>query len=154
MGLSKNQIIPLVITGTTAEGSGIGRAETGDESSGMAVIVPFTAVGDRIRCRILKVEKRLAYGRVEELLIPSGDRLPPEEGCPAFGRCGGCAWRHVSYEAELRYKQQRVADALARIGGLDAEVLPIIGSERDGRYRNKAQYPVCLLYTSPSPRDS
>lgn len=88
MGLSKNQIIPLVITGTTAEGSGIGRAETGDESSGMAVIVPFTAVGDRIRCRILKVEKRLAYGRVEELLIPSGDRLPPEEGCPAFGRCG------------------------------------------------------------------
>lgn len=142
MGLSKNQIIPLVITGTTAEGSGIGRAETGDESSGMAVIVPFTAVGDRIRCRILKVEKRLAYGRVEELLIPSGDRLPPEEGCPAFGRCGGCAWRHVSYEAELRYKQQRVADALARIGGLDAEVLPIIGSERDGRYRNKAQYPV------------
>lgn len=88
MGLSKNQIIPLVITGTTAEGSGIGRAETGDESSGMAVIVPFTAVGDRIRCRILKVEKRLAYGRVEELLIPSGDRLPPEEGCPALGRCG------------------------------------------------------------------
>ena len=44
MGLSKNQIIPLVITGTTAEGSGIGRAETGDESSGMAVIVPFTGL--------------------------------------------------------------------------------------------------------------
>ena len=142
MGLTKNQIIPLEITGTTAEGSGIGRVEADDDSSGMAVIVPFTAVGDRIRCRILKAEKRLAYGRVEELLTPSGDRLRPGEDCPAFGRCGGCTWRHVTYEAELRYKQQRVTDALTRIGGVDAAVLPIIGSERDSRYRNKAQYPV------------
>ena len=142
MGLSKNQIIPLVITGTTAEGSGIGRAETGDESSGMAVIVPFTAVGGPDPVPDPQSGKTAGLRTGGGTLIPSGDRLPPEEGCPAFGRCGGCAWRHVSYEAELRYKQQRVADALARIGGLDAEVLPIIGSERDGRYRNKAQYPV------------
>lgn len=75
MELSKNQIIPLDITGTTAEGSGIGRAKLDSEGSGLAVIVPFTAVGDRIQCRILKVEKNLAYGRVEELITPSGDRV-------------------------------------------------------------------------------
>lgn len=142
MELSKNQIIPLDITGTTAEGSGIGRAKLDGEGSGLAVIVPFTAVGDRIQCRILKVEKNLAYGRVEELMTPSGDRVQAESDCPVFGRCGGCAWRHVTYDAELRYKQQRVADALRRIGGLDVEIRPIIGSENAEHYRNKAQYPV------------
>ncbi len=142
MELSKNQIIPLDITGTTAEGSGIGRAKLDGEGSGLAVIVPFTAVGDRIQCRILKVEKNLAYGRVEELVTPSGDRVQAEGDCPVFGRCGGCAWRHVTYDAELRYKQQRVADALRRIGGLDVEIRPIIGSENAEHYRNKAQYPV------------
>ena len=142
MELSKNKMITLDITGTTAEGSGIGRAESSGEDGGMAVIVPFTAVGDRIRCRILKVEKRLAYGRAEEILISSGDRIAAQDDCPVFGRCGGCTWRHVSYEAELRYKQRKVADALIRIGGIKADALPIIGCERDRHYRNKAQYPV------------
>ena len=142
MELSKNQVITLDITGTTAEGSGIGRAGLPGEDGGMAVIVPFTAVGDRIRCRILKVEKRLAYGRTEEILVSSGDRIAAENDCPVFGRCGGCTWRHVSYEAELRYKQRKVSDALTRIGGIDAGIQPIIGSERDRHYRNKAQYPV------------
>lgn len=82
MELSKNKMITLDITGTTAEGSGIGRAESSGEDGGMAVIVPFTAVGDRIRCRILKVEKRLAYGRAEEILISSGDRIAAARRLP------------------------------------------------------------------------
>ena len=141
MPLTKNQRIPLTITGMTAEGNGVGRYEE-EGPGGIAVFVPFTAVGDRLRCHIVKVEKKLAFGRVEGLEEASPDRLEGEADCPAFGRCGGCAFRHITYEAELRYKWQRVADALRRIGGFSLEPRPILGCVSPERYRNKAQYPV------------
>lgn len=139
--LTKNQVIPLTITAISAEGSGIGRYTALGEERGMAVFVPFTAVGDTITCRILKVQKNLAYGKLETIVEPSPDRLRKVD-CPAFGKCGGCVYRHVSYEAELRYKWQRVADAVQRIGGLSLVPNAIVPCEHPDRYRNKAQYPV------------
>ncbi len=134
--LSKNQIIDLTITAISAEGNGIGRAE-----DGMTVFVPFTAVGDVIRCRIVKVQKTMAFGIVDELVTPSNDRVT-QVSCAAFGKCGGCTYCHVTYDAELQYKWQRVADAVSRIGKLDITPEPIIGCASPTRYRNKAQYPV------------
>lgn len=148
MALTKNQIIPLTITGITAQGSGVGRAME-DDSAGMAVFVPFTAVGDVLECRIVKVQKQLAFGRIERLVTPSSDRLNTAGDCPVFGQCGGCAFRHVSYEAEKRYKQQRVADAFGRLAGLSVTVEPIRGSAATDGYRNKAQYPVGVGDTAP-----
>lgn len=132
--MKKNDIIDLRITALTSEGSGIGRAD------GMAVFVPFTAVGDVIACRILKVLKSYAYGKAEEIITPSPDRV--ENDCPAFGRCGGCVYRHISYSAELAAKEQIVRDAFERLGGLDPEFLPICGSESVDGYRNKLQMPL------------
>lgn len=134
--LQKNQLIPLTITGMTAEGNGVGHAE-----DGMAVFVPFTAVGDVITCRVLKVQARCAFGKIEELFTPSEHRVSAVD-CPVFGKCGGCAFRHVTYEAECAYKWQRVADALKRIGGLDMTPAPLVACEHPDRYRNKGQYPV------------
>lgn len=138
--LTKNQIIDLTITGMTAEGSGVGHYGEMPGEKGIAVFVPATAVGDVLRCRILKVQPRYAYGKVEELIMPSSHRTAAD--CPVFGKCGGCVYRHVSYGAELQYKWQRVADALRRIGGLELTPAPIVGCERPDRYRNKGQYPV------------
>lgn len=146
MALTKNQMVEISITGTTAEGNGVGRfLEEGETGSGIAVFVPYTAIGDRIRCRIQKVQKHHAYGRVVELLSPSEDRLAQEgeaDDCAVFGQCGGCTWRHIRYEAELRYKWQQVADAFKRLGGLSIVPEPIVGSPLTSHYRNKAQYPV------------
>ncbi len=139
--LQKNQIVPLTITAMSAEGSGIGRYTESADERGIAIFVPFTAVGDEIRCRIVKVQKSMAYGKVEELVTPSPDRSLQTD-CPAFGKCGGCTYRHIDYQAELRCKWQRVADALTRIGGLVIEPQPIVACEQPDRYRNKAQYPV------------
>ena len=71
---------------------------------------------------------------------PSPDRIPVD--CAVAGPCGGCSLRHLDYAAELRAKQENVADAFARIGGLDVPVLPIVGSPEIDRYRNKVQFPV------------
>ncbi len=133
----KNQIITLEITALTNEGSGVGRYE------GMAVFVPFTAAGDVISCRIVKALKNYAYGKIERIITPSPDRVP--NTCTAFGKCGGCAFRHISYEAELAAKDGFVRDAFQRIGGLYgscAEFLPIRGSEICDGYRNKLQMPL------------
>lgn len=132
--LRKNQIIPLEITGMTAEGNGVGHF------CGLAVFVPQTAPGDQIDAKIVKVQRSLAYGIIETLHTPSPDRIAPD--CESFRQCGGCVFRHIRYEAECRIKQQFVSDAFARIGRLTPrETLPILGAEQPDRYRNKAQYP-------------
>lgn len=132
--LKKNDLIEFEIGGMTNEGSGVGRHE------GMAVFVPDTAVGDRITCRIVKVNKSYCYGIVERLNEPS--RFRCGSGCAVYGKCGGCCMRHMTYERELEEKQGFVADAFRRIGRLEPVFEPIIGSAHTDRYRNKAQFPV------------
>lgn len=141
MPLAKNDIITLEITALTNEGSGVGHyKEDRSDGRGMAVFVPMTAVGDVISCRVVKVLRSYAYGRVEGILTASPDRA--EDGCPVYAKCGGCCFRHISYEAELRAKQGFVQDAFMRLGGLSPEFLPIQGSESPEGYRNKLQMPV------------
>lgn len=132
--MNKNDIVRIEITALTSEGNGVGRHE------GMAVFVPFTAVGDVISCRIVKVLKSYAYGRIEEIITPSPDRVPA--ACPVFSKCGGCCFRHISYDAELRAKESFVRDAFIRIGGISPEFMPICGSPSVSGYRNKLQMPV------------
>ena len=139
MALQKNQEFNMIIDAISAEGYGVGRVE--QDGGKVVVFVPFTAVGDEIVCRIVKVQKSFAFGKMMQLITPSPDRVQAAD-CPVFGKCGGCAFRHVSYAAELRYKWQRVADAMSRIAGWAGEVGSIVGCPDPDRYRNKAQYPV------------
>ena len=129
----KNDEFILEITDVTTDGSGIGKLD------GMAVFVPLTAVGDVVRVKALKVKKTYAFGKAVEIITPSKDRI--ENDCPYFNRCGGCVFRHISYDAELRLKTDKVREALKRIGGVDLPPQPIMFSG-DLRYRNKAQYPL------------
>lgn len=133
--MKKNDIFETEIIDMTTEGSGVCRVDN------MAVFVPHTAVGDRIRVRIVKVLKSYAFGIVEELLEPSADRIAPACG---LSQCGGCLFQHITYDAELRVKEKAVQDAFIRLGKLSPEFLPILGAESRTRYRNKAQYPFAL----------
>lgn len=135
MNIKKNDIVEIEITGMTAEGSGIGRY------NGMAVFVGSTAVGDKIKAKLIKVSKNYAIGKIQEIIVPSVDRQSPD--CSIFDKCGGCAYRHITYQAELRYKRQRVIDAVERIGGFkDFGVNEIVGAKNPDNYRNKAQIPI------------
>lgn len=134
--IKKNDRINLKIESCSSNGSGVGRY------NGMAIFVPATAVGDEITAHILKVKKNYAFAKVESVLVPSADRIQPE--CPVYLKCGGCVFSHMTYEAESEIKAGHVAECFRRIGGLTPEFEPIISAERDGRYRNKAQYPVAV----------
>ena len=133
--MKKNDIVKIKITSATAEGSGVGKTE-----DNIVVFVPMTAIGDEIEARILKVKKTYAFGKIEKIITLSAARISPD--CPNFSKCGGCVWRHISYDEELKIKSKKVKDAVERIGGISTEFRPIIGSDRVNRYRNKAQFPV------------
>ncbi|MCI6640162.1 MAG: 23S rRNA (uracil(1939)-C(5))-methyltransferase RlmD [Pygmaiobacter massiliensis] len=135
--MKKNEIVELTIDSICSDGNGIGRVD------GMAVFVPFTAPGDRCLVKIVKVLTRYAFGICTQLLVPAKGRVAPD--CPAFGRCGGCSLRHLSYEAELCAKQKIVADAFCRLGNLQVQVAPCLPSPNQNRYRNKVQYPFLQL---------
>lgn len=132
--MKKNDIIELDITALTSEGSGIGRY------GGMAVFVPNSAVGDRAVCKVLKVKSSYAYAKIEQMIKPSDDRIEPD--CPVYTKCGGCVFRHINYQAELKAKEGFVRDSFKRIGGFDIEPEPILGCKATNRYRNKAQLPM------------
>ncbi len=132
--MQKNQISEIEITDITTEGNGVGRLE------GMAIFVPETAIGDIIEVKIVKVLKNYAYGIVNRIITPSKDRI--ESDCPHFPKCGGCSFRHISYNAELKIKEKMVYDAFTRIGKIQCEFEPILGCENPDNYRNKAQYPI------------
>lgn len=139
--MKKNDIFTTQITSYTSEGLGICRINE------MAVFVPETAVGDILEVRITKVMKSYAYGKKERIITASASRTDID--CPAFPRCGGCDFRHISYEEELLFKKRRVEDALRHITGIDLLPEKIIGAEKICFYRNKAQFPVKMYDGKP-----
>ena len=134
--MKKNDEFIIDITDVTNEGSGVGKYD------GMAVFVPLTAVGDTVKVRALKVKKNYAFGKALEIITESADRI--DNDCDVFNKCGGCVYRHISYEAECNLKENKVYEVIKRIGGVDLKPQPIIPSDRVECYRNKAQYPVSL----------
>ena len=134
MELAKNQEHIVAIEGYGEGGMGVARID------GRVVFVHGALRGETCRVLILKTLKSVAFAKVLEVIEPSGARV--ESDCPYFPRCGGCTYRHIRYEEELRLKKQRVQDNLSRIGGSDVTVEEILGAQDTLRYRNKAQYPV------------
>ncbi len=137
MSLNKNDIITLDITAMSSDGSGIGRIDD------LVVFVPNTAVGDKIRAKVVKVLKSYAFARLEDIILPSDDRI--KNNCPVFEKCGGCAYRHISYEAECQNKTAQVYHNIKSIAKIPyTEEKIVCNNEKTERYRNKGQYPVGL----------
>ena len=134
--LEKNRIYRAHIDGYSSEGLGIARID------GQVVFVHGAVRGETCDVLVMKVLKNAAFGKIAALVEPSPARRPPD--CPYYGRCGGCDFRHMSYEEELWAKRARVQDALTRIGGAEITVEEILGAEQPLHYRNKSIYPISL----------
>ncbi len=136
--MEKNDILFGTITDLTVEGEGIAKV------NGMPFFIKDTCIGDEIKFAVTKLKKNYGYGRVLEIQVPSADRVEPS--CKFAKRCGGCQLQNMNYEAQLRFKQNKVRGNLIRLGGVPAELmdkveLPIVGCEKQLGYRGKSQYP-------------
>lgn len=137
MEYKKNDLLTVTIEDMGHDGEGIGKVD------GYTVFVKDTVIGDKVQAKIMKAKKNYGYARLVEIMEPSKDRVEPR--CAYARQCGGCQIQALSYEKQLAYKQQKIANNLIRIGGFQKEEIPmqpIIGMEDPYHYRNKAQFPV------------
>jgi tRNA/tmRNA/rRNA uracil-C5-methylase (TrmA/RlmC/RlmD family) len=119
------------ITGLTYGPHGIGRL-----SSGKAVFVRGVAPGEEVEIAITEDRKTFAYAELIRVVAPSAERR--QAPCEYLPACGGCPWQHLTYDAQLRAKEESIRDALTRIGKLDGvAVQPIQRSPRELGYRNR-----------------
>lgn len=128
--IKKNDTVRAEIKDITPEGMGVCKVD------GFVLFVPGTAPGDVIEAKVLKTCKSYGYGKTEKIVSPSPDRT--EAGCGVFASCGGCVFRHISYEKELEIKKNVINENFARIGGLDIRCDGIVSSPQITGYRNKA----------------
>ena len=119
------------ITGYNSEGEGVARL-----ADGRVVFVRGSARGDRLEVRLTEEKPRIACAEITRILNPSPHRI--ESDCPYYPECGGCNFRHITYEEELNAKLKRVNDALERIGGLPLRVESVLTTGQTAGYRNKA----------------
>ena len=141
MTYTKNQILEVEITDMSETGEGIGKVD------GYTLFVKDALIGDVVKAGLTKVKKNYAFARVAEIVTPSKDRITPP--CEYHRQCGGCQIMAMSYDAQLKYKANKVKNDLIRIGGFESSFIeeitePIIGMDNPYRYRNKAQYPIGL----------
>jgi 23S rRNA (uracil1939-C5)-methyltransferase len=112
---------------------------------GKAIFVRGGIAGERVRAEVIEDRGRFARARVVEVIEASPDRVEPR--CPHFGfedvSCGGCAWQHIAYVAQLRWKTEIVREQFRRLGRIpDAPVRDILPSPDVWAYRNHAQFSV------------
>lgn len=149
MNVQKNQIYTVKITDMGTDGEGIGHLE--EEGSGKAAASGYTlfvkdaVIGDVVKARIVKPKKGYAFARLEEVVVPSPDRV--EAVCPFARQCGGCQIQTLSYEKQLKFKDRKVKNNLIRIGGFEPDFVEKlmeepVGMETPFHYRNKAQFPI------------
>ena len=133
--MKKDDIVKVTIEDMSSEGLGVGR------SDGLALFVKDTVIGDVAEVKVMKMKKTYGYARLMRLLLPSPDRV--DAPCPVAKQCGGCQIQAMDYQAQLRFKENKVRGNLRRIGKFqEIPMEKIIGMEVPFRYRNKAQFPI------------
>ena len=93
-------------------GLGLAHAE------GRTVMVALAAPGDRLRVQIDRIKGSVSFASIQKIITPSPQRIAPP--CPYFGRCGGCDFQQLTYEAQLETKKEIIRDCLRRIGGIQS----------------------------------
>jgi len=108
-------------------------------AAGRTIMVSLAAPGDVVRVRVDRSRGKVAFASIVEIVKPAAMRVEPP--CPYFGRCGGCDFQQLNYEAQLKTKVDIIRDCLHRITHLNpVPEINIHPSPRDWRYRARANW--------------
>ena len=119
--MEKNQEFTVTIEDMNEDGAGVGKL------AGYIWFIKDTVIGDVVRAKAMKMKKSYGFARLMEVLEPSTGRVEPP--CPVARQCGGCQLQAMSYEEQLRFKENKVLNNLMRIGKFkrdEIQMLPIM----------------------------
>ncbi|NLZ70564.1 MAG: class I SAM-dependent RNA methyltransferase [Clostridiaceae bacterium] len=103
----------LNIRDLTLRGQGIGQAEAGER----VFFVDGALPGEVVEAELYKRRSNYNVARLTRIIHPSPERISPT--CPVFPECGGCQLRHLSYPAQLRWKEQHLCNTFKSVAGID-----------------------------------
>src|SRR5438105_3829719 len=139
----EDQELELDVESLAYGGNGVARL------NGFVVFVRRGLPGDRVRARVTKVKRNHAEALAVEVLEPGPARV--EAPCAHYPACGGCRFQDLAYEAQVAAKEEQVADALRRIGGVEEPPLePIVPAVEQFHYRNKLEYSFTATPSGPA----
>ena len=136
--IKKNDVVELCIEDINNLGAGVAHLE-----DGRVVFVRGAVTGDKIKAKIIKVNTNFAVARLEEIILPSVYR-DNECFCMASESCGGCVYRHITYEHEKDIKKSYVRHAFIKAGLPEVIINDVHSTNNTKSYRNKAQYPFAM----------
>ena len=136
--IKKNDIVQLVITDINNLGAGVSHLD-----DGRVVFVRGAVTGDEISAKIIKVNTNFAVARLESIISASPHR-DCESFCNVSESCGGCLYRHITYEHEKEIKHNYVKHAFIKAGLPDVVINQVHSTDVTRGYRNKAQYPFAI----------
>ena len=134
--IKKNEEYIVDIIDNGFQGEGIAKIE------GITVFIDQAIKGEKIKIKILKVQKNFAYGKIIEFIEKSNTRAEPD--CSTYNKCGGCNLRHIEYSKTLKIKKAIVQNCMNKALKREIEINDVIGMENPLHYRNKLQYPLGL----------
>ena len=136
--IKKNDTVELLITDINNLGAGVSHLE-----DGRVVFVRGAVTGDKIKAKIIKVNSNFAVARLEDIVEASIYR-DNQIFCNASESCGGCVYRHITYEHEKEIKKSYVKHAFIKAGLPEVVINDVHSTNETSGYRNKAQYPFAM----------
>lgn len=101
---------------------------------GQVILVQGAIPGERVRARIGRVERQLAFADTVEVITPSSDRCEAAVDLA----CGGCLYAHIGYERQRALKAEVVRDAFGRLGHIEVAP-PALAASPESGYRMRAR---------------
>lgn len=132
--MNKNEIYTGIVSAYGSDGEGIIKQE------GYTIFLPFAIPGEKVRFKVLKVQKNLVFAKIQEVLTPAEERVRPK--CSVFGKCGGCQLMHLSYNEQLSFKRDSIANCFKKIAFLEVNPKRTVPSTPELGYRSKLQLPI------------
>lgn len=124
MEWKKNDTFQVKIEDMSDTGEGIGKTD------GFTWFIKDAVIGDVVEAKVMKTKKSYGFARLMQVITPSPCRVTPS--CPVARQCGGCQLQAMSYEEQLRFKENKVRNNLMRIGGLtELELVDEDGKPRE-----------------------
>ncbi len=116
------------------EGSGVTKINN------FVIFVPKALVGELVKIKIVEIKKNYAVAKLLEIIKPSKHRVEPD--CKYYNLCGGCNLRHQTQEKNIEFKQNKIDNAINKIGKININISSITESSQYDNYRNKAVFKV------------